>query len=108
MIFHPSRVKSELLHTYIEQSFVALTLLPTCHREDVWRLVRLHTPFLGPYEIERCQRGVKMKISGQFCACLTIQEPGELFAVAEEKLDLETRGIEVYQFMGIQSRIRRA
>jgi hypothetical protein len=62
MIFHPSRVKSELLRQYIEQSFVALTLLPACHREDVWRLARLDTPFLGTYEIERCQRGVKMKI----------------------------------------------
>src|SRR5262249_35290633 len=35
MIFHPSRVQSELLHKYIEQSFVEVTLLPARHREDV-------------------------------------------------------------------------
>ena len=39
---------------------------------------------------------------------MTVEEPGELFAVAEEKLDLETRNIEVYQFMPIQIRISRA
>src|SRR5215510_13563766 len=49
-----------------------------------------------------------MKIQSGFCACLTVEEPGELFAVAEEKLDLKTRHIEVYQFMAIQTRISRA
>jgi hypothetical protein len=43
MIFHPSRIKSQLLYKYIEQAFVELTLLPTCHREDVWLLVLLQT-----------------------------------------------------------------
>jgi hypothetical protein len=42
MIFHPSRGKSQLLHKYIEQSFVEVTLLPACHREDVWLLALLH------------------------------------------------------------------
>ena len=49
-----------------------------------------------------------MKISSCGGACLTVEEPGELCAVAEEKLDLETRNIEVYQFMTIQLRISRA
>ncbi len=49
-----------------------------------------------------------MKISGGGGACLTVQQAGELFAVAEEKLDLETRGVEVEKFMSIQLRIRRA
>jgi hypothetical protein len=93
MIFHHSRVKSELLHTYIEQSLVELTLLPTCHREDVWRLTLLHTQVRSAHEIERCQRGVDMQSSSRFCACLTVEEPGELFAVAEEKLDLEPRNL---------------
>ena len=95
MIFHHSRVKSELLHKYIEQSLVALTLLPTCHREDVWLLPLRHTQVRSAHEIERCQRGVEMKISSCFCACLTVEEPGELLAVAEENRDLETRHIEV-------------
>jgi hypothetical protein len=93
MIFHHSRVKSELLHKYIEQSLVALTLLPTGHREDVWRLILLHTQVRSAHEIERCQRGVAMKISSRFCACLTVEESGALFAVAEEKLALEPRNI---------------
>ena len=93
MIFHPSRVKSEVLHKYIEQSFVALTLLPACHREDVWLLALLHAQVLSAYQIERRQRGVDMKISGCCRTCLTVQQPSELFAVAEEKLDLETRGV---------------
>ena len=49
-----------------------------------------------------------MKISSCGGVCLTVQQAGELFAVAEEKLDLETRGVEVYQFMTIQLRISRA
>ena len=53
MIFHPSRVKSQLLHKYIEQSFVALTLLPACHREDMWFLALLHGHILSAYQIER-------------------------------------------------------
>ena len=39
---------------------------------------------------------------------MTVEEPGELFTVAEEKRDLETRSIEVEKFMGIQLRISRA
>src|SRR5215211_7937089 len=62
MIFHPSRVKSELLHKYIEQALVELTLLPTCHREDVWLLPLLHTQVRSAQEIERGQRGFEMKI----------------------------------------------
>ena len=62
MIFHHSRVKSELLHKYIEQALVELTLLPTCHREDVWRLTLLHTQVRSAHEIERRERGVEMKI----------------------------------------------
>src|SRR5438132_8788140 len=65
MIFHPSRVESELLHKYIEQSFVELTLLPAGHREDVRLLALLHAPFLSAHQIERRQRGVEMKIEGR-------------------------------------------
>jgi hypothetical protein len=93
MIFHPSRVKSQLLHKYIEQSFVALTLLPACHRADVWLLALLHAHVLSAYQIARRQRGVAMKISGCCSTCLTVQPPSELFAVAEETLALETRGV---------------
>src|SRR4029434_5849744 len=93
MIFHPSRVKRQLLHKYIEQSFVELTLLPACHREDVWFLARLHAQILSAYQIERRQRSIEMKISGCGCACLTVKEPGELFAVTEEKFDLKTRRV---------------
>ena len=93
MIFHPSRVKRQLLHKYIEQAFVEVTLLPACHREDVWFLARLHAQIFNAYQIERRQRSIAMKISSRFGACLTVQEPGELLAVTEEKLDLKTRGV---------------
>jgi hypothetical protein len=62
MIFHPSWVKSSVLHKYIEQAFVELTLLPACHREDVWLLALLHAQVLSAHQIERRQRGVEMKI----------------------------------------------
>src|SRR4029453_15541429 len=62
MIFHPSRVQSELLHKEIEQSFVALTLLPACHGEDMWLLALLHAQILSAHQIERRQGGVEMKI----------------------------------------------
>jgi hypothetical protein len=108
MIFHPSRGKSSVLHKYIEQSVVALALLPACHREDVWLLALLHAPVRSAHQIERRERGVAMNISGSSCTCLTVQQPGELLAVTEEKLDLEMRGIEFHQFMTMQLRISRA
>ena len=55
MIFHHSRVQSALLHKYIEPSLVELTLVPTCHREDVWCLTLLPTQVRSAHEIERCQ-----------------------------------------------------
>ncbi len=64
MIFHPSRVTSEVLHKYIEQSFVALALLPACHREDVWLLALLYAQVLSAHQMERRERGVAMKIYG--------------------------------------------
>ena len=92
MIFHPSRVKSYVLHTYIASSFGALTLLPARHRKDVWLLALRHTPVLSAHQIERRQRGVARKISGGG-ACLTVQQSGELCAVAAEQLALATRGV---------------
>jgi hypothetical protein len=41
-----------------------VTLLPACHREDVWLLALLHAQVLSAHQIERRQRGVEMKISG--------------------------------------------
>jgi hypothetical protein len=64
MIFHPSRVQSKLLYTYIEQSFVEWTLLPTRHREDVWLPPLRHAQVRSAHQIERRQRGVEMKVSG--------------------------------------------
>jgi len=107
MIFHPSRVESEVLHTYLGQAFVEVTLLPACHREDVRLLALLHAQVLSAHEMERRQRGVDMQISGGGGACLTIEEPGALFAVAAEKRDLETCGVEVHKPTTIQIRISR-
>jgi len=93
MIFYPSRVQSELRHKYIEQAFVEVTLLPACHREDVWLLPLRYPQVLSAHQIERRQGSMKMKISSCFGAGLTVEEPGELFAGAAEKLDLKTRNI---------------
>src|SRR5262245_47934589 len=62
MIFHPSRVQSELLYKYIEQPFVELTLLPARHREDVWLLTLRHAQVRSAHQIERRQRSVEMKV----------------------------------------------
>jgi hypothetical protein len=64
MIFHPSRVQSELLYKYIEQAFVEVTLLPARHREDMGLLTLRHAQVLSAHQIERRQRGVAMKVSG--------------------------------------------
>jgi hypothetical protein len=62
MIFHPSRVQSALLHKYLEQSFIELTLLPARHREDVRLLTLRHAQVRSAHQIERRQRGVEMKV----------------------------------------------
>ena len=49
-----------------------------------------------------------MKSSGRFCACLTVEQPGELFAVAEEERDLETRGVELDKFTAVKIGIGRS
>ena len=72
---------------YIEQAFIELALFPTGHREDVGALVGLGPQFLGASQIERRQRGIEMKIEGRLGSRLTVREAGELFAVAEEKLN---------------------
>src|SRR5438067_13156604 len=57
MIFHPSRVQSEVLHKYIEEAFVALPLLPACHREDVGLLALLQAQVLSAHQLARRPRG---------------------------------------------------
>src|SRR5262252_2163234 len=64
---------------------------------------------LGPEHIRQYQlylvqerhlswsRVIQIVSALRFFYRVTLQQPGELFAVTEEKLDLETRGIEVYQ-----------
>jgi hypothetical protein len=54
LIFHPSRGKSDVLHTYIEPSCVAWTLLPAGHREDLGGLALLPTQVCGAHQLERC------------------------------------------------------
>ena len=68
----------------------------------MWCLALLHTPIRRAHQIERCERGIAMQLSGRCGTCLTVEEPGELFASAEEKLDRETRGVEVEKCMTIQ------
>src|SRR5215470_18823962 len=63
---------------------------------------------LGPEHIRQYQlylvqerhlswsRVIQIVSALRFFYRVTLQPPGELFAVTEEKLDLETRGIEVY------------
>jgi hypothetical protein len=108
MIFHPSRVESDLLSQDIEQAFVAVTWLPAGHREGLWWLALLPAPCLGTHQVEGCQRGVAMHISGCCCTGLTGQEPGALWAGTAEKRDLETRGVECHPLATMQRWIRRA
>jgi hypothetical protein len=49
-----------------------------------------------------------MNISGRGHACLTVEPPGELVAVAEEKLELETRGLERYKVTTMRSGVGRS
>jgi hypothetical protein len=108
MRFHPSGVQSEVLHTSSEQAFVALPLLPACHREDVWLLALRHAQVRSPHQMERRQRGMARPLSGGGGPCLTVQQPGARCAGTEETRELETRGLEVEKCMTIQLRIRRA
>ena len=48
-----------------------------------------------------------MAIEGRGIPCLTIGQPGELFAVAEHKLDLEARSVQCDQLVTIQFQVGR-
>ena len=72
-----------------------MPLFPAGHREDLRRMVWRDKQFFGPRQIERRQCSIEMKIKRGFSTGLTVTQPGELFAVAEEKLDLEPRPVEL-------------
>src|SRR5262249_43859733 len=61
----------------------------------------------GTRQVERRQRGVEMNIESRLGSCLTVTQAGELFAIAEEKLKLESRGIELDQLAAVQFQISR-
>src|SRR5262249_16762800 len=84
-----------------------MTLFPAGHREDLWREAPTGKPFFGTRQVERRQRGVEMNIESRLGSCLTVTQAGELFAIAEEKLKLESRGIELDQLAAVQFQISR-
>ena len=65
-----------------------------------------HPQFLGPRQIERRERGIKMKIERGFGSCLAVREARELFAVSKEKLDLEPRDVVLHELTTIQRQVR--
>src|SRR4051794_38159910 len=79
-----------------------MPLFPACHREDLRRMVRRDKQFFGPREIERRERGIEMKSKRGFGSYLTVTQPSELSAVAEEKLNLEPRPVELHQLATVQ------
>ena len=96
-----------MLTKYLEQAFIEMPLFPACHREDLQRRIGRDPQVFSPCQIERGERGIAMKIQHGFGAGLTVTEPGELFAVAEEKLDLEPRPVELHQLATVQVQIGR-
>ena len=85
-----------MLNKYIEQAVIEMSLFPARHREDLGRRSGRAPQFFGPYQIERGERGIEMKVQHRFGAGLTVGEAGELFAVAKEKLDLEAGPLELH------------
>ena len=84
-----------------------MPLFPACHRENLGRRGGSSKHFLGPRQIERRQRSIKMKIERRLGSCLTVTQPGELFAISEEKLNLEARGLQLDQLATIQFQLGR-
>ena len=84
-----------------------MPLFPAGHREDLRRMVWRDKQFFGPRQIECRERRIEMKIQRGFGSCLTVIQPGELFAVAEEKLDLEAGPVELHQLAPVQVQIGR-
>ena len=80
-----------MLNKDIEKSFIEVPLFPAGHREDLRRMVWRDKQFFGPRQIERRQCSIEMKIKRGFSTGLTVTQPGELFAVAEEKFNLNPR-----------------
>jgi hypothetical protein len=96
-----------VLNKDLEQAFIEMPLFPAGHRENLSRRIRRAPQFFGPRQIERRERGIAMKIQRGFSAGLTVTEPGELFAVANEKLDLEAGPIELHHLAAGQGQIGR-
>lgn len=85
-----------------------MTLFPTRHREDHGRRLRTSQHLGGPRHIERRQTGIEMKRERRLIPRLTVTQPGELFAVAEQKLDLETRCVQLDQLVAVQFHLGRS
>src|SRR5688500_20269370 len=56
-------------------------------------------------ESHRTQTGIEVKIEFGFGAGLAIAQAGELFSVAKEKLDLETRYVIAVEPVGLQANL---
>src|SRR5918992_1852052 len=79
--------------------------LETGHRKRLVAVAALMTRFeLG--KGHRTQTGIEVKVEFGFGAGLTIAQPGKLFSIAKEKLDLETRFVIAVESLGRQGDIR--
>ena len=67
--------------------------------------VGLGPQFLSPCQIEGRQRRIEMKIEDRGGTRLTIGEARKLFAIAEEKLDLEPCYVKLHEFVAMQFQI---
>jgi len=60
----------------------------------------------GARQVERCQRRVAMESQRRVGARLAVTQPGALFALAEQKLDLEPRPLQCHQLAAVQGQSR--
>jgi hypothetical protein len=104
VIVYTRGVESSGLKKDIEQAFIEIPVFPAGQREDLRGIVWRGKPFFGPRPIERRKRGPAMKIQRGFGPCLTIGEPGELLAVAKEKLDMEARPVNLHHLVPSRAR----
>jgi hypothetical protein len=90
-----------VLTNAIDQVLIESPTLETGHGKHMVAVAILMTYFeLG--EGHRTQTGIEMEIEFGFGASLAIAQAGELFGVAKEKLDLETRFVIAVEPLGLQ------
>lgn len=80
--------------------FIEKSLFDARHREDKLLRCRLCGLCHEARQVDRRDRSVKVKMQGRLVSGLAVGKAGELFGVAEQEFDRETRFVETKDVCG--------